>query len=311
MLTAGAIEDRHPGIDANQLVHCRHVVGAADREVDRPARLLVTAAEHRRPTNSRTRVDDETALGPVIATGALVHLGGPAHLAHQHHQGVVEHPATGQIFNQRRVALVERRQKEILQQPEIVPVGVPLAGPDLAVELRLEGQADKPRSRLDQPPGGQQTRTKQVVAISLSCRLGLAGDVEGVAGAGGGEQFKGFLLEHAKCVRGRVAQSAADLVDGGQQVAATAQPASPQTRLFIQGRKLWRRIRHRRIDVGVATLDRFTKFRCVAGEQRIKSLSQKTTVGTGTMLALAVTRIGRHPDVVGNADRTDAGMLHH
>ena len=101
--------------------------------------------------------------------------GGPPHLAHADHQGLVEQSTVFHVEQQRRQGLVETGQ-QVLVDIVVVNVAVP------AVTVgTIPQQGHKPGSRLKHPPGDHCGLPKQVPAIAVAEGRRLLPDVERVA----------------------------------------------------------------------------------------------------------------------------------
>ncbi len=105
----------------------------------------------------------EEARRPVFAAALLVDLRLAAELAEHHHQRVVEHPAVGEVVEQRRDARIERRQQVLLHPLEDVAVRVPVLH---AAHVRLHDR----HAGLDQPPREQERLAERVPAVPVAHR---------------------------------------------------------------------------------------------------------------------------------------------
>ena len=112
----------------------------------------------------------------MVAAGLLVDPGGPAELAHDDDQGLLEQPALVEVFNQSGEALVEHGEELVLQPLEVLRVGVPAVADGHLVEV----DGDHRDAGLGQPAGQQHRLAEAMVAVPVADPRGLRVEGEGL-----------------------------------------------------------------------------------------------------------------------------------
>src|SRR5947209_5168890 len=97
---AGPVMDRHFRINAQTIINRGTNVGRADRPVFDVRGLGIRSTTDRAPADAGTGEEDGITVSPVIAASVAVDPRRPAHLAHHHHQRLVEKTALLQIFQE-------------------------------------------------------------------------------------------------------------------------------------------------------------------------------------------------------------------
>ena len=172
-----------------------------------PVRGAVSLA----PPNPPARHQHRHGMGPVVTslslfttTTRVADLRLAAHLAVDHHQGLVQQAAFGQVVQQCREAAVQLRQQHILEADEVIPVSIP-AATTLAVFclgqllVPLPEDAHKGNPGFDQAAGHQHAHPVMGLAIPLDRRVRFPGKIKSRFCFTRPEQGEGFFLEGLQC----------------------------------------------------------------------------------------------------------------
>ena len=108
--TVTEVWDSQRRVNSQQVIDRCHHFSRGDRTVRRPGGMFVGAADNNAPLCAAAEEQRETALRPVVAPGLAVDLGRTPHLAHDHHQCLVEQVSLFQIPHERISQLVQNRQ---------------------------------------------------------------------------------------------------------------------------------------------------------------------------------------------------------
>ena len=150
-------------------------------------RLVVASPDHLTAANSSTGEDSGEDAGPVISSAAGIDLRRPSKFTHGNDQRGVKQSAFVKICEQCRQALIERRQKAVLQLSKVVTMRVPIIHRS---HIRLnDGHA-----RFDQSSCQQQRLTERMATVAIPDFGRFAIHVEHIAKSpGSSEQLMSLL----------------------------------------------------------------------------------------------------------------------
>src|SRR5262249_38828414 len=141
------------------------------------------AAQHKPAWKACAEKKNRVGTAVVISAGVGIDLGSAAKLAHHHHEGALEQTALGQVFEQRRKALIDGWCKVVLDRREILRVRVPPELRGTAVVDRDERDAG-----LDQAARQHARLTGRGSPVFLANLVGLFLNSKRRLSRGGGEQ---------------------------------------------------------------------------------------------------------------------------
>ena len=129
----------------------------------------------------------------MIAAGSAADRRRTAEFRQDQNERLVEPAAFGEVGEQGRRRLIERRKHLVLQSTEVVDVRVEV-GADAAVEVAggtVDG--DERHAGLGQAAGEQYAATADVSSVQIAHMLRLATQIEGGMSLGGGQQIEGLF----------------------------------------------------------------------------------------------------------------------
>ena len=163
----------------------------------------------------------------MVSAAARVDAGGAAEFAQNADDGVVEHPAIAEIFDQRGEGPIELRAEETfvvgigVVQAAAVGVHVPAGDAEDGVEV-VDG--DVAAAAFDQPPSHQAALAQRVAAVAVALLRGLLREVEGLLGFGRGQQVEGSRVGGVAADFGVGLGLLLHLVDLREQLLASVEP---------------------------------------------------------------------------------------
>ena len=211
-------------VDAHRVVDRGEDLRWLDRIVLRSCSLLVGRADDLTPFDWAAGHEVGPDAGVMVSAAAGVDAGGAAEFAQHADDGVVQHAAIAEVFDQRGEGPVELRAEHpfVIEIRVVQAAAVGVHVPAREIEDRVEVvDRDEARTPFDQSPSHQAALAERVAAVAvLQLRLFLS-EVERLLGFGGGQQVERASVRRVAADRRVRFGLALHLVDLSQQLFAS------------------------------------------------------------------------------------------